>query len=167
VSKAFTREDDQAADDVITRRAPLSSVSLTPDGAQRLRDELNQLLQQRSILTSRQQDIETTEKLEAIDRRIRELRLTLSSASVITQRQHDEDVVRFGATVTVRDSDGEQTYRIVGPAEADAARGWITAASPLGQTLLNKRVGDKTLFRYPAGEDTLEILAVTYTPTTS
>jgi transcription elongation GreA/GreB family factor len=152
VSKAFTREDDQAADDAVLRRPAVTAAHLTPEGAQRLRDELNELLQQRSNSTN----------TDAIERRIQELRLTLASATIVAPHQHDEDTVRFGATVTVRDSDGEMQYRIVGPAEADPARGWITAASPLGQALLNKRAGDKVLFKFPAGQDTLEILSVFY-----
>lgn len=162
VSKAFTREDDLGAEELVARRPAIELVQLTPEGAQRLRGELEGLQQRRDAVLAQSQTTATRHELETLDRRLRELRLTLASATVVVPTQQNLETVRFGATVLVRDCDGEQTYRIVGPAEADPARGWITAASPLGQALLNKKAGEKVLFRFPAGEDTLEILAVSY-----
>lgn len=57
------------------------------------------------------------------------------------------DQVLFGATVTIRDADGETTYRIVGADETDIERGWISWQSPLAQALLHARVGDDVMFR--------------------
>jgi transcription elongation GreA/GreB family factor len=94
---------------------------------------------------------------------MRELHQSIASA-VIVEVTADDGVVRFGACVRVRSTaDGEVAeYRIVGPAEADAGRGRISSISPLAKALLNRKVGDRVLFQYPAGEDTLEILSVSY-----
>jgi len=55
----------------------------------------------------------------------------------------EKDVVRFGATVTIRRDDGrEQTFRIVGEDEADPARGTISHVSPLARAMFGKAAGD-------------------------
>lgn len=68
------------------------------------------------------------------------------------------DQVRFGATVTIRDQDGEATYRIVGVDETDAGENHISWISPLAKALLNARVGEKVRFRNAE----LEIVRVDY-----
>jgi len=144
-------------------RRPIAAGPLTAAGAQRFREELEELLRRRAKLAARgDQDIETREELERIDRRARELRLILGSAAVITPSQHNDDIVRFGATVVVRNREGEDEYHIVAPAEADPLRGFISSASPLAKVLLNNRVGDEVLFTFPDGEDVLTILSVSY-----
>jgi transcription elongation GreA/GreB family factor len=67
----------------------------------------------------------------------------------------DPDRVRFGVQVTLRnESGGEQSFRLVGEDEADAARGLLSWVSPLGQALLGHEPGDTV--RFQTGE--LEIL---------
>ena len=68
------------------------------------------------------------------------------------------DQVRFGSTVTIRDQDGEATYRIVGVDETGAGANHISWISPLAKGLLNARVGERVRFR----NSELEILSVTY-----
>lgn len=72
------------------------------------------------------------------------------------------DVVRFGASVTVRHSDGEDVYRIVGIDEIDLDRGWVSWASPVAKALLNTRVGQRVRFRVPSGEEQLEVVKIEY-----
>jgi transcription elongation GreA/GreB family factor len=63
----------------------------------------------------------------------------------------------------VRDSAGEEsTYRIVGVAETDFDRGWVSWQSPVARALLNARRGERVRFRFPSGEEELEITAVSY-----
>jgi transcription elongation GreA/GreB family factor len=74
-----------------------------------------------------------------------------------------DPVVRFGATVTVRESDGEVSrYRLVGVDEAEPEHGWISWNAPLAQSLVNASQGDRVSFRAPGGPRELEILAVDY-----
>jgi len=69
----------------------------------------------------------------------------------------DNDVVQFGSVVRIiRDDGREQTFRIVGEDEADAAKGSISYVSPLARALVGKRVGDVVR----AGKDEAEIAAI-------
>ena len=66
-------------------------------------------------------------------------------------------------TSTVREDTGvESSYRIVGIDETDLDRGWVSWLSPIAKTLLNARLGQRVRFRFPAGEQDLEILKITY-----
>jgi transcription elongation factor GreB len=86
------------------------------------------------------------------------LRQLPTDAVIVPPPTEPTDQVRFGATVTVRDTEGETTYRIVGVDETDAAANFISWISPLAKTLLNSRVGQRVRFR---GEE-FEILRVDY-----
>ena len=58
----------------------------------------------------------------------------------------DVSRVQVGIQVTVGAEDGtEETLTVVGPAEADPARGVVSSGSPIGQSLLGKGVGDEAL----------------------
>jgi transcription elongation factor GreB len=71
--------------------------------------------------------------------------------------------VRFGATVTVRERNGEASvYRIVGVDEMDLDRNWVSWLSPIAKALLNARPGQRVRFKSPAGEQELEITGITY-----
>lgn len=157
VSKAFTREDDAAETDIVRRPPPSGAVHLTRDGLERLRTELAELERDRRAMGA------DANAVALLDRRMREVQQSIAAATVVDVTG-EPDVVRFGACVYVRSvSDGEESdYRIVGPAEADPARGMISSLSPLAQALLNRRAGERVSFKYPAGEDTLEILRVSY-----
>ena len=73
------------------------------------------------------------------------------------------DIVRFGATVTVKEENGSVArYRIVGVDEADGGRSWVSWQSPLAKALLNSRLGQRVTFPTPAGLSTLEVTALDY-----
>jgi len=150
---------------------------LTPDGARKLAAELRDLLErerprvvQEVAEAAAQGDrsenaeyIYGKRRLREIDRRIRALTQRLERAEVVRTEEVPRDAVRFGARVEVEDEDGQRsTYVLLGPDEADPARGRVSFCSPLGQALLGRRVGDTTVVRRPAGEITLSVLAVSY-----
>jgi transcription elongation factor GreB len=71
--------------------------------------------------------------------------------------------LRFGATVTVREQSGEEaTYRIVGTDESDPDRGWVSWLSPIARALMNAQLGERIRFKFPAGEEELEIVNIAY-----
>ena len=83
-------------------------------------------------------------------------------AEVGPARQKPQEVA-FGATVRVADpQDEEREFTIVGEDELDAEHGRVSWVSPLAKALLGARVGDVILWRRPAGDVELEILAIRY-----
>lgn len=104
-------------------------------------------------------------RLREIDRRIRYLMKRLDDCVVVDVSRIPErkEQVFFGAIVTVEDEDGaRRTYQLVGPDEARPERGLLSYQSPLGMTLMHKRLGDVILFKRPAGEIELEIAEIEY-----
>src|SRR3546814_2634939 len=76
-----------------------------------------------------------------------------SSDLVVDAAPADRGAVFFGAHVEVEDADSGEAarYRIVGPDETDAARGWISIDSPLARAMLKKRVDDEFEAQLPGG----------------
>jgi transcription elongation factor GreB len=104
-------------------------------------------------------------RLREIDRRVRFLSKRLDAAVVVRgeERQGKADEVRFGASVEVVDENGKRSrYQIVGPDEADPNTGRISFESPLGRSLMKRKLGDVIVVKRPAGEIEVEILAVEY-----
>ena len=132
MSKAFTRESDDLPEvPVVARqRSPLPPGAknyLTPDGARRLREELERLVQvERPRQAASPDHPEAKRQLQELDQRIYYLQQSLQSAVVVAPPIVPEAGIRFGASVTVRDrSGGESRYRIVGVDETDLDRGWV------------------------------------------
>lgn len=169
MSKAFTREDDRPEPDPPRRLPsalpPGAKNYLTPDGANRLRAQLDELVErERPPLGEAGADLAASARLQAIDARIHELKRSLESAVIVGPPPGDLDVVRFGATVSVRTLPNGETarYRIVGVDEIDVAQGWISWVSPIAKALLSATVGDRVRASLPAEDKELEILDVTY-----
>jgi len=73
------------------------------------------------------------------------------------------DRVGFGATVDLVDEDGARyRYRIVGEDEADPEQGLVSWVSPLARALEGARVGDSVIWKRPAGDLEVEVLAIDY-----
>lgn len=164
MSKAFTREDDAPETPMLRRPSSLPSGAknlITPDGEQRLREELSQLQIAREQLVATKGDPDKAQKLAALEQRARLLDDRLGSASVVQPPAAPDDRVRFGSVVTVRESDRAETrYRVVGVDEVDFDRGWVSWLSPIAKALLNARVGQRVRVKLPGGERELEIIAV-------
>jgi transcription elongation factor GreB len=169
MSKAFTRESDDAPERPLVRRPPASAALgeknyLTPDGARRFQVELDRLVEaERPQAAALTDPTESRQKLQELDRRIQQLQEILRTAVVRLPPADPEDRIRFGATVTVRGRGGEESrYRLVGVDETDLDRNWVSWRSPLAKALLNARKGDRVHLRLPSGEEQLEIVAVAY-----
>jgi transcription elongation factor GreB len=169
MSKAFTREENDGPD--IPDLPPLSSALapgaknyITAAGAQKLRDELQQLVEiTRPGLANSSDNPDAKRQLARLDQRIMQLEESLQSAEIIEPPDGPAEIVRFGTTVTVRESDGSHaTYRIVGVDEIDIDRGWVSWLSPIAKALLNSKRGQHVRFKFPSGEETLEIVDIRY-----
>lgn len=169
MSKAFTREENEGPDipdlpPLTSTLAPGAKNYITAAGAGKLRDELRQLVEiTRPGLANASDDPDAKRQLARLDQRIMQLEESLQSSEIVTPPSGPADIVRFGATVTVRESDGnEVSYRIVGVDEIDLDRGWVSWVSPIAKALLNGKRGERIRFKFPSGEETLEILDIRY-----
>jgi transcription elongation factor GreB len=168
MSKAFTREDDVAAEPILRPQLftlpPGAKNYLTAGGARRLQEELDRLTQvERPKAAALPDADEAKTQLQILDQRIGHLNQSLHSAEIVSPPAEPQDVVRFGATVTVRNRAGDKSsYRIVGVDETDIDRNWVSWRSPIAGALLNARLGQRVKFRVPAGEEDLEIVSIVY-----
>ncbi|MDC0403635.1 transcription elongation factor GreB [Porticoccaceae bacterium] len=143
-----------------------STIYLTAEGAQKLREELRQLWKvERPEVTrvvheaakngdrSENGDyIYGKRRLREIDRRVRYLDKRLQLATVVERPPRDTDRIYFGARVTLEDEEGEQRcLRIVGSDEIDPAQQWISIDSPVARALIGKRVDDDIAVTTPSG----------------
>ncbi len=82
--------------------------------------------------------------------------------AVIIEEEGNNDIVSLGKTVTfVEIPDGdEESYTIVGSAEADPLEGLISNDSPIAKGLLGKSTGDKVKIITPGGEMDVEIISI-------
>lgn len=151
---------------------------MTPAGQARLKAELDELWRVRrpEVVTAlaaaaaegdRSENAEYTfrkKQLGEIDRRVRYLGNRLQELRVVDALPTDPTAVHFGARVELEAlDDGERAiYRIVGPDETDAARGWISIDSPVARALLKKRAGDVFGIDPSTGGREFQVLAVDY-----
>ena len=91
---------------------------------------------------------------ETLARDLRYWEIRKSTAEVVSPAT--DGTVAFGSTVTIRRKGREQTFRIVGVDEADAAKGLISFRSPLAQAILGARIGEVIEADEPLGEIVLE-----------
>ena len=150
---------------------------ITPEGAQRLRDELKTLWKdERPKVTAvvhaaalngdRSENgdyIYGKKRLREIDSRVRFLRKRLDALQVVEGPLGDHNKVWFGAWVTLEDGEGaEHVWQIVGPDEFDVSQGKISCDSPLGRALLGQPVGDDIQLETPEGLSHWALIAVEY-----
>ncbi len=156
---------------------PKASPHITPEGARRLRTELDQLwLVERPRVTQEVADaaaqgdrsenaeyIYGKKRLREIDRRVRFLSKRLDEIKIVNEPPTDPKRVFFGAYVSVEDDDGaERTYRIVGADESDLDKGYISLDSPVARALLGKREGDEVRIKVPKGDVVYAVIGVEY-----
>ena len=149
---------------------------LTREGRARLEAELEQLttVERKQVAEriaaakelgdiSESGEYEDAKKSQALlEGRIRELKYVLSRAELIDEETASNGEVRVGSSVTVRfEEDGdEETWTIVGSAEASPRQGKISNESPIGAALLGKRARHKVTVQTPSGVMKLTIVKV-------
>jgi transcription elongation factor GreB len=182
MNKAFVKDDDtwEEPEIELDPEADIPAGSrnyMTPQGAARLREELNDLVRQQrpqlldSINRMGREGLDSADakfrearkSLQRLEKRVAFLTGRLAITEVIDPAAQGSEHIRFGATVTVEPSSGPQkVYRIVGIDEADINQGRISWTSPLARALLNGKAGDVIKVSTPAGEQELEIIEVRY-----
>ncbi|HIE75046.1 MAG TPA: transcription elongation factor GreA [Gammaproteobacteria bacterium] len=157
----------------------MTRVLLTPEGAQRLHEELQRLkrIDRPAIIEAIAEarahgDLSENAEYHAareqqgfIEGRIAELDAKLAMAEVIDPtRLNPRGKVIFGAWVELWEEEGDREvcYRIVGELEANIGQGMISHASPIAKALIGKAEGDEVEFQAPGGKRRYEVLSVRY-----
>lgn len=156
MSKAFTKDDGPDTAPVQRRRAPLPEGVpnyVTRRGLALLRDELAALDEPLAGADPAERQARAARRAE-LDERI--------AAAVVAPAPSDPTEIRIGARVRLRGATGPRELQIVGVDEADPANHLVAFTAPLARALLGRRAGEAATARTPAGEETLEIEAVSY-----
>ncbi|PGS50017.1 transcription elongation factor GreA [Bacillus sp. AFS041924] len=97
-----------------------------------------------------------------VEGRITTLENMIRNAEIITESNEASDTVTLGKSVTFLElpAGDEETYTIVGSAEADPFEGKISNDSPIAKSLLGKTVGEEVTVSTPGGDMQVRILAV-------
>ena len=106
-------------------------------------------------------------RLHEIDRRVRFLRKRLEGMAIVDPLadpgRRDPKRVYFGAWVQIESAAGElRWHRIVGPDEFDMNGRYVSMDSPLGRSLLGKRLDDEVSVELPGGAATFSVAAISY-----
>jgi transcription elongation factor GreA len=154
----------------------LSQTPITKEGYARLKKELETL---KSV--ERPQNIKAIEEARAhgdlsenaeftaakerqgfLEGRIMELQYKLGNADIIDTENLSKDSAVFGCRVILEnvDTGDEVTYQLVGPEESDIKEGRISVASPLGQAIIGKIIGDEITIMAPGGKRSYELIDI-------
>jgi transcription elongation factor GreA len=99
------------------------------------------------------------ERQGIVDARISMLKKRVSEIQLMNLDRIPRDKAAFGSTVHLRDQGGAMlVYQLVMPEDADAEKGMISTASPIGRAILNKEEGDEIKVITPGGTKTFELI---------
>ncbi|MBM3728612.1 MAG: transcription elongation factor GreA [Acidobacteria bacterium] len=103
------------------------------------------------------------ERQAFVNARLGQLKVRLRMFSMVDLTRIPVDAVGLGSTVRVLDTgkDEELTYKLVTSEEADVTKGLISTTSPIGRSLLGRKVSDEVRVPAPSGMRMLEILSFT------
>lgn len=146
-------------------------IYLTSEGAQNLQEELKDLTGPRRVdiakrlrnaismgdLKENAEYISTKEDQAFLEGKIAELQQILRIAIIVEDNGGNEQVNIGSTVVVVIDGEAPQTYKLVGIKEADPRNGKISNKSPIGSSLMGKRVGDTATAETPGGDLIMEI----------
>lgn len=145
---------------------------LTPEGVEELEKEKNELVSSRSAIAERiklarefgdlSENAEYSaarQEQERSESRIAEIEHILLNTEIITEPTK-KDQVELGNRVVLEGPSGEKTFTIVGSVEADPLNGKVSNESPIGVSLMGKKVGEQVEIKTPADTLTYKIVAV-------
>ena len=149
-----------------TRQASPTAISLTQQGYDEIKDELEAMKSQRPQIVeeirraAQDKDFRENAPLDAarerlghLEGKIRELEETLKSATLVKEKVEISPKLVVGDSIVLLDlTSGEELhYTIVSPREVDPTRGKISSASPLGKAIIGRGCGDIIEIAAPAG----------------
>ena len=102
------------------------------------------------------------EQQSFVEKKIWEIEQKLSNSEIMDHINPSKEKVGFASFVTLENlnNGGEVTYQIVGPDESDISSGKISITSPLGNSLIGKRVDEEVEVKTPGGVKRFSILKI-------
>ncbi|MGE5327762.1 MAG: GreA/GreB family elongation factor [Thiobacillus sp.] len=147
-------------------------VYLTKEGLDDLKNRLDQLRKERFEICDRLRKMDPKEKAEYIlandeikmlelnEAEVNKISNIIQNAVLVTKSSNPIDV-RLGSTVSLRFGTEVIKYTLVSPIEADPFANKISGESPLGKTLLGRKVHEKFHVKTPKGtEKGYEVLSI-------
>jgi transcription elongation factor GreB len=164
MSRAFVKEDpDSGAGEIADLPQSPHPNYVTPRGLTQLKGLFAAAQARRRALLEAGKNDSSDLSFANVARDIRYLEARLERAIPVDPTKQPHDEVAFGARVRVADDNGEEReFAIVGEDEADAEHGSVSWVSPLAKALIGAGVGDEIVWRRPAGDIALEVLAISY-----
>lgn len=152
------------------------SFYMTEDGKEKLEEELHTLktVKRKEVVErikiardfgdlSENSEYDSAKEEQAfVETRIAQVEKMIRYAVIIESDDKNKGIVDLGKTVTFKElPDGEEeTYTIVGSAEADPFEGRISNDSPMAKSLIGKEVGAQVMVATPGGEFKVQITNV-------
>lgn len=155
----------------------MNNIPISVQGYKKLEEELAQLKKERPLIIQAIKEAReegdlrenagydaARERQGMAEARIKYIESRMGLYKVVDLDSLSGEKATFGATVSVEDVDNGESreYTLLGPDEADPARGSISFLSPVGQALLGKEVGDEVTVEIPRGKVTYEITDIEF-----
>ena len=155
----------------------MAKIPLTKDGEKKLQEELKNLKLERPKITKaiaearEHGDLKENaeyhsarEQQGLVEAKIKDIEFKLGNSEIIDNKSTDKkNQIIFGCTVELLNinDNSKIKYQIVGDEEADLTKNKISFNSPIGQGLINKKVGDEITITIPKGELNLKVIDIT------
>ncbi len=166
MSRGFVKESDQEELPIIPPRAALPpgvDNYVTPTGMRALKEEREALETEKSALPTTNED-EHRRAATVIDGKLALLDRRIHSARILRPEDQPTDEVRFGATVTLKNSGmlRPQVFQIVGVDEADVKAGKLAFTAPIVKAIMGLYVGETARFDLGAEVRKLTVERIDY-----
>ena len=131
-----------------------------------LREELPKALKTAAALGDLSENADYSaarERQDFVRVRLGQLKQRAADLAMVNFDKIPRDRISLGSNVELLDVNKNEkvTYRLVTSEDADVSKGLISTTSPIGRSLLNKRVGDMVEVKIPAGTREFEVLSFT------
>ena len=154
----------------------VKQVMLTKEGLEKYQEELETLrnVKRKEIsekikvalsfgdLSENSEYDEAKNEQAKIEARIADLEVMLKNVKIITEEEMTGDKVHVGSTVKILDLEfnEEETFQLVGSAEADPRSGKISDDSPIGKAIIGHVAGETVDAETPGGLVQIKIVEI-------